>query len=170
MKAELFRKVGQPERGFSVVMRAASVCFRARLGTGLWGAVGGLANILNSLGEYVSAKRLSEAVLPQALEGGDNLLIGTLYSHLADAYMGLADPALTSSSDTKSSSNLHVAKAELYIDHARERYKRAGYVVGECEQVMKRAVIARLRGDGGVAEVWAQRYGRVWEEGMGGGE
>lgn len=65
MKADLFRKVGKPEGGFSVALRAASVSSRARLMPCLWTSVGMLGNILNSLGECASARRLLEAVLPQ---------------------------------------------------------------------------------------------------------
>ena len=65
MQADVWRKVGKPERGFSVALRAASVSFRARLGSTLWCAVGHLGAILNSLGEYREARRLVEGVLPQ---------------------------------------------------------------------------------------------------------
>ncbi|KAH7078559.1 anaphase-promoting complex subunit 5-domain-containing protein [Paraphoma chrysanthemicola] len=173
MKADLFRKVGKPERGFGVALRAASVSYKAKLMPSLWAAVGLLANILNNLGECANARRLVEGVLPQAIEGTDNLLIGTLYSHLADSYMGLADPNReTKAADSPSSSPSsprstanNVAKAELYIDRARECYKKSGYLAGECEQLMKKAIIAKLRGDEKLAEEWAQNHNRVWEEG-----
>lgn len=64
-KADLFRKVGQPERGFSIALRAASVSFKTRLMPCLWTAVGMLANILNSVGEFHAAARLLHAVIPQ---------------------------------------------------------------------------------------------------------
>lgn len=174
MKADLFRQVGKPEQGFGVALRAASVSHRAKLMPSLWTAVGLLANILNSLGECASASRLLEGVLPQALEGADNLLVGTLYSHLGDSYMGLADPnkAPESKASPKSSPSsgrsmaASVARAELYIDHAREYYKKSGSLTGECEQLMKKAIIAKLRGDEKLAEEWAQNHNRVWEEGM----
>jgi anaphase-promoting complex subunit 5 len=113
------------------------------------------------------------------------MLIGTLYSHLADSYMGLANPTPSPSpshsppssshipSTPKSSSPpssrvkaFNIAKAELYIDRARECFKRSAYLDGECEQLMKKAIIAKLRGDEKLAEEWAQRHNRVWEEGM----
>lgn len=65
MQADLWIKVGKPERGFSVALRAAGVSFRARLGYTLWCAVGCLGAILNSLGECQEAKRLVEGVLPR---------------------------------------------------------------------------------------------------------
>ncbi|KAF2856573.1 hypothetical protein T440DRAFT_3157 [Plenodomus tracheiphilus IPT5] len=176
MKAALFARIGEPERGFSVALRAASVSYRARLMPSLWNSVGLLGNILNSLGECASARRLVEGVLPQALEGSDNLLVGTLYSHLADSYMGLAGPesssnpkkapATPSSPRTTRSRAASIAKADSYIDRAREYYKKCEYLDGECEQLMKKAIIAKLRGDEKLAEEWAQNHNRVWEEGM----
>lgn len=65
MKAELFCKVGKPERGFSIALRAASVAFKSRLMPSLWRSVGVLANLLNVMGEYASARRMLEGVLPQ---------------------------------------------------------------------------------------------------------
>jgi anaphase-promoting complex subunit 5 len=38
-------------------------------------------------------------------------------------------------------------------------------IEGECEQLMKKAIIARLRGDEKLAEEWAQNHNKVWEEG-----
>jgi anaphase-promoting complex subunit 5 len=38
-------------------------------------------------------------------------------------------------------------------------------IEGECEQLMKKAIIARLRGDEKLAEEWAQNHNRMWEEG-----
>jgi anaphase-promoting complex subunit 5 len=163
MKADLFRKVGKPEQGFSVALRAASVAYKAKLMPSLWSAVGLLANILNSLGECASARRLLEAVLPQSLGNGDNMLSGTLYSHLGDSFMGLADPTKATEPRLQ---NSHIAKAELYIDRARECFKRSSYLNGECEQLMKKAIIAKLRGDEKLAEEWSQNHNRVWEEGM----
>lgn len=173
MKADLFRRIGKPEQGFGVALRAASVAYRSKLMPSLWMAVGLLANILNSLEEYASAQRLLEGVIPQSLESSDNLLCGTLYSHLADSYMGLADPSgkytLNSTSSSPSatrSTAANVAKAELHIDRSRECFKKAGYLAGQCEQLMKKAIIAKLRGDENLAEEWAQNHNRVWEEGM----
>ncbi|KAH6620145.1 anaphase-promoting complex subunit 5-domain-containing protein [Boeremia exigua] len=163
MKADLFRRAGKPEHGFSVALRAASVAYKAKLMPSLWTAVGLLANILNNLGECASAKRLLEAVLPHSLENGDNMLSGTLYSHLGDSFMGLADPAKATEPRLQTS---YIAKAELYIDRARDCFKKSSYLDGECEQLMKKAIIAKLRGDEKLAEEWSQNHNRVWEEGM----
>lgn len=76
--------------------------------------------------------------------------------------MGLADPATTAEPRLR---NGHIAKAELYIDRARECFKKSFFLDGECEQLMKKAIIAKLRGDEKLAEEWAQNHNRVWEEG-----
>jgi anaphase-promoting complex subunit 5 len=72
----------------------------------------------------------------------------------------------TASSPSSRSKTANIAKAELYIDRAHDHFKRAAYLNGECEQLMKKAIIAKLRGDEKLAEEWAQRHNRVWEEGM----
>jgi anaphase-promoting complex subunit 5 len=64
-KATLFAKVGKPEKGFSVALRAASVSFKARLMPSLWAAVGLLSGILNAKGDFGAGARLLSAVIPQ---------------------------------------------------------------------------------------------------------
>lgn len=64
-KADICRRLGQPERGFSVALRAASVAFKAHLRTCLFVAVGLLANILISNADYQAATRLLSAIIPQ---------------------------------------------------------------------------------------------------------
>jgi anaphase-promoting complex subunit 5 len=65
LKGKLFAKVGKPEAGFSIAMRAASVAYKARLMPSLWQAVGLIANVLNALGEFAACERLLDAVIPQ---------------------------------------------------------------------------------------------------------
>ncbi|KAF2867178.1 anaphase-promoting complex subunit 5-domain-containing protein [Massariosphaeria phaeospora] len=165
-KAELFRRVGKPTMGFSVTLRAASVAFKARLMPCLWSATGLLASILSELGEYDAAARLLHAAIPQALEHNDNSLVGVLYSHIGDSYMGLAGLADTSAANGARLRAANVSRAELYINRAQESFKKVEDITGECEQLMKKAVIARLRGDEKLAEEWAQNHNRVWEAGL----
>ncbi|KAF2709814.1 hypothetical protein K504DRAFT_482113 [Pleomassaria siparia CBS 279.74] len=164
-KAELFGKVGKPERGFSIALRAASVSFKARLMPCLWSAAGLLASILNSIGEFEAATRLLHAVIPQSLENTDYVLTGTLYSHIGDSYIGLAGLDDASTSHGARLRAMNMSQAEMYIDRARECFKRTESIDGECEQLMKKAVIAKLRGDEKLAEEWAQNHERVWNEG-----
>ena len=74
-KADICRRIGCPERGFSVALRAASVAFKAHLTTCLFTAIGLLANILNSNAEYNAAIRLLGAVIPKVR----SLLVSRLY-------------------------------------------------------------------------------------------
>ncbi|KAF1966915.1 hypothetical protein BU23DRAFT_517061 [Bimuria novae-zelandiae CBS 107.79] len=165
-KADICRRLGCPERGFSVVLRAASVAFKAHLNTCLYSAVGLLANILNSNGDFEAAMRLLSAIIPKSLENGDVHATGTLYSYLSDAYMGLAEVKEAQSPASLRLRAIRVSRAELYIDRARECFHKAEDVGAECEQLMKKAIIARLRGDEELAEEWAHNHNRVWDMGM----
>ncbi|KAJ4287004.1 APC5 protein [Kalmusia sp. IMI 367209] len=163
-KAVLYKRLGRPEKGFSVALRAASVACKARLEKCLFIAVGLLANILNSAADYNAAIRLLNAIIPKSLENGDPHVIGTLYSHIADAYMGLAGlDEVPDSTGARSRASL-VSRAEMYIDRARECFHTTEDVVAECGQFMKKAIIAKLRGDEELAEEWAQNHNRVWEK------
>ncbi|KAF2021731.1 hypothetical protein BU24DRAFT_362512, partial [Aaosphaeria arxii CBS 175.79] len=163
-KATLFAKVGSPQRGFSIALRAANVAFKARLMPALWKAVGLLCNVLNSIGEYQAAMRLLHAVIPQSLENSDSMLIGTLYSNIADSYMGLAGLDDPSSANGSRSYAANISRADLYLDRARDYFKKVEDIEYECEQLMKKAFIAKLRGDEKVADEWAHNHNRVWEE------
>ncbi|KAF2205108.1 hypothetical protein GQ43DRAFT_67384 [Delitschia confertaspora ATCC 74209] len=161
-KANLFAKVGNAERGFSVALRAASIAFKARLMPSLWQAIGLLANILNAIGEFAAAGKLLDAVIPQSLEHGDLSLCATLYAFQADCSMGLAGQDDPSTSNGQRRRAVNVNKAEYYIDRARECYKRVEDIEGECEQLCKKAILAKLRGDEQLAEEWAQNYLATW--------
>lgn len=123
--------------------------------------------------------------LHQSLENADLAVTGTLYSHIGDSYMGLAgleDPSTAQGARLRAT---QVSRAEMYIDRAREcrcflspgmkawffadstpGVKRIESLDGECEQLMKKAIIAKLRGDEKLAEEWAQNHNRIWDQGM----
>ena len=65
LKAAVFAAAGKPEKGFSIAVRAASRAERAGLVPVLLEALAALAEILNKVGEFVAAKELAEAALPQ---------------------------------------------------------------------------------------------------------
>lgn len=92
------------------------------------------------------------------------MLTGTLYAQLGDSYIGLAGQCDAESQAEFRSRWGYIAKAELYIDRSRECFKKCSYLDGECEQLMKKALIAKLRGDEKLAEEWAQNHNRVWDE------
>lgn len=105
---------------------------------------------------------------------------------MGDAYMGLAGVEDASSATGLRLRAMRVSRAEMYIDRAREcklsqtakwrwssqdsdkfsGFKKAEDVDGECGQLMKKAVIARLRGDEELAEEWAHDHNRVWDHGV----
>ncbi|TLS22077.1 uncharacterized protein PpBr36_09390 [Pyricularia pennisetigena] len=90
VKANLYERSGRPQKGFTLAVRAASAAWRARLLPALWLALSTLANILVALGEFAEAARLLHQVIPRALECDASFMVGTLYSVLGDANMGLA--------------------------------------------------------------------------------
>ncbi|KAF2757294.1 anaphase-promoting complex protein [Pseudovirgaria hyperparasitica] len=151
MKARLYAKAGEPQKGFSVALRAASTAHRFQAFPIFWEAIGFIANILSHLNEFDAARRMLDAVIPQCLENGDTELCALLYSFQADAYMGLAGRA----EEAGRRRTACVSKAEVYIDRARQHYKRIEDWRGECEMLKKRAIIARVRGDDNLANDWA---------------
>ncbi len=69
LEAMLFAKVGIPEKGFSIIVRAAAVSYRARIVPSLWESVGALANILISLKEWDAARMVLDSIIPQVCVG-----------------------------------------------------------------------------------------------------
>lgn len=65
LKASVFAAAGKPEKGFSLVIRAASRAERAGLVPVLLEALVELAGILTKLGEFNAAREVIEAALPQ---------------------------------------------------------------------------------------------------------
>lgn len=65
LRAMLFAKVGIPEKGFSIIVRAAAVSYRARIVPTLLESVGALANILISLKEWDAARMILNSITPQ---------------------------------------------------------------------------------------------------------
>ena len=114
LKALLFNRIGKPQKGFTVAMRAANAAWQSRILPALWEAWGAVANILGALGEFEAQRKILEGIIPQALACGDLALCAQLYSWQADACMGLAGAA-GENSRLRSS---WVTKAETYIDRA----------------------------------------------------
>jgi anaphase-promoting complex subunit 5 len=65
LKALLYAKVGKPQKGFSVAIRAANAAWQAKILPALWESWGAVANILGSLEEYEAESRLLEGIIPQ---------------------------------------------------------------------------------------------------------
>ena len=65
LKAGVFAAAGKPEKGFSIVVRAASRAERAGLVPVLLEALAALAEVLNKIGKFGPAREVVEAALPQ---------------------------------------------------------------------------------------------------------
>lgn len=65
LKARVFALVGMPEKGFSIILRAASSAHRALLLPVMWEALAGLCVILLDLGEFAAVRDVVDAVVPQ---------------------------------------------------------------------------------------------------------
>jgi hypothetical protein len=68
LKALLFARVGKPQKGFTVAMRAANAAWQSRLLPALWEAWGAIANILGVLGEWEAQRRVLEGIIPQVYD------------------------------------------------------------------------------------------------------
>lgn len=128
------------------------MAWRARLFSLLWQAIGALSNILNALGECHAAARLLMAVLPRCLETDNVYVIATLYSLLADAYMGHAGSA----QDGRRVE--FFTKAHGALDSAFKYFSAVEDVEKQCEVLAKQAVIMRVNGDVTRADDYAARY------------
>lgn len=56
--------------------------------------------------------------------------------------------------------------SEIILICASIGYKKAEDLDGELQQLMKRALIAKLRGDEKLAEEWAQNHNSVYDQAM----
>ncbi|KAL1959613.1 hypothetical protein VTO42DRAFT_1648 [Malbranchea cinnamomea] len=154
LKAGIFAKTNQAERGFSLAMRAASIAHRSRLLTGLWEAVGTLAVILMAFQEFEAAQAILESTIPQVLEGEDCYLAASSYSLLVDANMGMAGQMRHESVRQKE----HLARAVEYIDCAFAEYSKVEDLDGQCEMMAKKAMVMHLTGDLPLANDYAAKY------------
>lgn len=154
MKALVLNKCGRPQRGFSVAVKAASIAWRARLLPVLWYAMGAIANILSSLGEFEASAEVLNSVVPRALECEDCDLSAGIFSGLADAFVGMAgqEEAGSPRRTQKLTSALDA------IDRAFAEYSSIEDIEGQCEMMAKKAAIMHLVGDMVLANDYAAAY------------
>ncbi|EEQ35261.1 anaphase-promoting complex protein [Microsporum canis CBS 113480] len=153
-KARIFDKTGQPERGFSLAMRAAKIAHQSRVLHSLWDAVGTLCVILMSFREFSAAMELLESVMPQVLECEDRALAGRMYSYLADASMGLAGESRKDAARKKE----FLARAVEFLDCSFAEYSSIEEVRGQCEMMGKKATVMYQQGDLVLANDFAAKY------------
>lgn len=154
IKAELLDRCGRPQKGFTIAVRAANVAWRARLIPYLWPAIGAIANILVSLGDFEQAIQLLKAVLPRSLECENAAMTARLYSVLGDANMGMAGKAPPKSHKRTE----YMTKASEAIEKAFNHYSDVQDINKQCEMMAKKATIMRVVGDHVLANDYAAAY------------
>lgn len=157
LKARIFEKTGQPERGFSLAMRAASIAYRSKLLPGLWEAICALANVLLSLREFDAASVMIESIMPQILESSDCDLAASAYSLLVDANMGIAGKLWSEGKNTPTKKE-YMNRALGYLDCAYDQYEEIEDIRGQCEMMAKKATVMHLTGDSVLANDYAAKY------------
>jgi anaphase-promoting complex subunit 5 len=154
MKALLQDKAGRPQKGFSVAVRAASIAWRARLIPALWAAMGAIANILTSLGEFQASSQVLFSIIPRALECENCYMNAQLYSFLVDAHMGMA--GLADAGNSKRTE--HLTQCLEYVDRSFNEYSAVEDIKGQCEMMAKKATVMRVLGDKVQANDYACAY------------
>lgn len=154
LKAQIYDRAGLPQKGFSIAIRAASLAHKACYLSILWDAVGVLCKVLVSLDEFDAAIKLLKAIIPRALETEERELAARLFSHLADAYMGLAGEAMASSLKRRQNMN----RVLECLERAFDEHSQIGNLEGQCEMMAKKATIMHLNGDLVLANDYAAKY------------
>ncbi|KAI0422984.1 anaphase-promoting complex subunit 5-domain-containing protein [Xylaria grammica] len=154
LKAELLDKCGRPQKAFTIVVRATNIAWRARLIPYLWPAIGAIANILCSLGEFEPAMQLLYAVLPRSLECENSIMTAKLYSHLGDANVGMAGKMPPKSNKRKE----YLMKGVEAIEKAFNYYSSVEDINKQCEMMAKKATIMKVAGDYVLANDYAASY------------
>ncbi|KAJ0123432.1 naphase-promoting complex protein [Diaporthe amygdali] len=161
MKAQLFQKAGSPQRGFSVAMRAANLAWKARLLNLLWQCIGTIADVLISLDEFEAAEKLLLVVIPRCLECEGSYMVATMYSSLADAYVGTAGkmgPAPGSGSGPSKRRTEYLTKAMGALRRAFDFYAAIEDLQKKLEVTAKMSTIMRAMGDVKVSNDLAAKY------------
>ncbi|KAL4759792.1 putative anaphase-promoting complex subunit Apc5 [Aspergillus foveolatus] len=158
LKARIFEKMGQPRRGFSLAMRAASIAYRSRLLPGLWEAIVALGSVLLSLKEFEAVAKMVESIMPQVLETSDCDLAASAYSLLVDANMGIAGRLWGEGKNNGPAKKEYMNRALGYLDSAYEQYEEIEDLRGQCEMMAKKATVMHLTGDSVLANDYAAKY------------
>ncbi|PKK45558.1 hypothetical protein CI102_9511, partial [Trichoderma harzianum] len=179
IKVSLLDRCGRPQRAFSIALRAANLCLRARQMSLLWASIGAISNILVSMGEFEAATQLLTAALPRSLECESPALTAKLYAYLADANMGLAgqsqdetragedgetpkrDRESRGSEATKAAiqrRDEYLNRAAMAVQRAFDEYSSIEDITNQCEMMAKKAVIMKVLGDMALAADYAAAY------------
>lgn len=154
LKALLHDKCGRTQSGFSVAVRAATIAWQARLLPALWHAMGAIANILTSLGEFVASAQILASVIPRALECEDCELSAQLFFFMVDAHVGMAGHEEAQSAKRTE----YLTKALEYVDRTFEEFSKLEDMKGQCETTAKKATLMYAMGDFVLANDYAAKY------------
>lgn len=159
LKARILEKTDQPQRGFSLAMRAASIAHRSRLLPGLWESICVLGRVLLSLSEFEAVGELIDSIMPRVLETDDCDLAARAYSLLVDANMGIAGVLWSQGQSSNTPSRKEYFNRALgYIDSAYDQYEEIEDFQGQCEMIAKKATVMHLTGDLVLANDYAAKY------------
>lgn len=89
-KARIFALAGRASKGFSLSLRATATAERHLLVPVMLEGLCVLGRILIEVSEFAAARRLYEASLPLALEGGDAVLVARMWVALGESCVGSA--------------------------------------------------------------------------------
>ncbi|KAI1814579.1 anaphase-promoting complex subunit 5-domain-containing protein [Poronia punctata] len=154
LKVELLDKCGRPQRAFTIAVRAANIAWRARLIPYLWPAIGAIANILSSLGDFEPAIKLLHAVLPRSLECENSAMTAKLYAYLGDANVGMAGKMTPKSKKRRE----YLMKGVEAIEKAFHHYSCVEDMTKQCEMMAKKATIMKVAGEYVLANDYAATY------------
>lgn len=159
LKAQILGKSGQPQRGFSLAMRAAHIAHRSKVLADLWEAICTLATVLLSLREFEATGELVESIMPQILELENYSLVAQAYSLLVDANMGMAGELWSlQGRDSTSARKEYINRALGYIDSAYDHFEEIEDIKGQTEMMAKKATVMHLTGDPVLANDYAAKY------------
>lgn len=157
LKVHLLIKTGQPHRGLSLAIRAASIAHRSRVLAGFWEALGAVASVLLCLEEFEACAEIMESIIPQVLETEDCELAARSYSLLADANMGIAGKLSRDRHGDPARKDCITCALE-YLHSACDNFEDIEDISGQCETVAKKATIMHLSGDLVLANDYAAKY------------
>ncbi|KAF9888439.1 Anaphase-promoting complex subunit 5 [Aspergillus nanangensis] len=159
LKARILERTGQPQRGFSLAMRAASISHRSRFLPGLWESICVLSGVLLSLEEFEAVEEMVESIMPQVLESNDCDLAARAYSLLVDANMGVAGKLWAKGQGPNTPAKKeYMNRALAYLDCAYDQYEEIEDIKGQCEMMAKKATVMHLTGDLVLANDYAAKY------------
>ena len=159
LKARILEKSGQPQRGFSLAMRAANIAHRSKVLFDLWESIVTLSAVLLSLREFDAANQLVQSIMPQILESEDSALVARAYSTLVDANMGIAGELWAKlGKESTPVRKEYVNRALGYIDFAYDAYEEIEDILGQTEMMAKKATVMHLTGDPVLANDYAAKY------------